>query len=200
MPLARSWSTVAKMSSVASARCWMPSPLYSFRNSSIWLYSSWLSFERDADLVVGRGHRPREQGGLLPLDVEIADLAEVEDPLVELRPMVHPAAVHIVGEVVERVQAGRRTSRSAPGDRLEIDVVDLLGAVAVDQIEVGAADPLDRRNSSSPGPRGFDRGRAALDRQRQRLLRRRRPGRPCALAEGPWALAELARPGRPAPC
>src|SRR3546814_15560774 len=44
MPLARSWSTVAKISSVASAICWMPSPLYSRRNSSIWLCSSWDSF------------------------------------------------------------------------------------------------------------------------------------------------------------
>ena len=28
---------------VPSAMCWMPSPLYSRRNSSIWLLSSWLS-------------------------------------------------------------------------------------------------------------------------------------------------------------
>src|SRR5947208_3529668 len=31
------------MSFEPSAMCWMPSPLYSRRNSSIWLLSSWLS-------------------------------------------------------------------------------------------------------------------------------------------------------------
>ena len=57
--------------------------------------------ERDADLVVGRSSPSRTGRSDLPLDVEIADLAEVEEPLVEVGPMVHPPAVHIVGEVIE---------------------------------------------------------------------------------------------------
>jgi hypothetical protein len=42
--------------------------------------------ERNADLAAGRRHRLGEQPGLLALDVEVADLAEVEEPLVEIRP------------------------------------------------------------------------------------------------------------------
>src|SRR5512139_2400325 len=49
--------------------------------------------ERDPDLVVRGGHRAREQPGLRTFDVEVAYLAEVEDLFVELRPMIHPAAV-----------------------------------------------------------------------------------------------------------
>src|SRR5690606_32485003 len=49
--------------------------------------------ERDADLAVGRGHRLGEEAGRLPLDVEIADLAEVEDALIIIGPMVHAAAL-----------------------------------------------------------------------------------------------------------
>src|SRR4051812_34342380 len=98
----------------------------------------------DADLVVRRGHRAGDQGGLLPLDVEIAYLPEVEDPLVEFRPMVHPPAIDVVGEVVERMQAHRTGVALGARHRLEVDVVDLLRAVAVDEIEVGTAYPLDR--------------------------------------------------------
>ena len=36
MPVARSRSTVAKMSSVPSAMCWIPSPWYCSRYSWIW--------------------------------------------------------------------------------------------------------------------------------------------------------------------
>jgi hypothetical protein len=75
---------------VPSAMCWMPSPLYSRRNSSIWLLSSWLSFSGMRILPHGAGHRLGEQAGDLPLDVEVADLAEVEEPLVEVGPMRHP--------------------------------------------------------------------------------------------------------------
>jgi hypothetical protein len=35
--------------------------------------------QRDADLAAGAGHRLGEQAGLLALDVEVADLAEVEE-------------------------------------------------------------------------------------------------------------------------
>src|SRR5215217_135894 len=43
--------------------------------------------ERDANLAVGRGHGLGEEAGDLPLDVEVADLAEIEEPFVEFGPM-----------------------------------------------------------------------------------------------------------------
>ena len=42
--------------------------------------------QRDADLAARRRHRLGEEAGDLPLDVEVADLAEVEEPLVEVGP------------------------------------------------------------------------------------------------------------------
>ena len=52
----------------------MPSPLYSLQELLDLAVLVLALVERDADLVVGRGHRPGEQAGLLALDVEIADL------------------------------------------------------------------------------------------------------------------------------
>src|SRR6185437_12895583 len=57
--------------------------------------------QRDSDLAAWAGHRFREEAGLLALDVEVADLAEVEEPLVEVGPDAHPSAVHVVGEMVD---------------------------------------------------------------------------------------------------
>src|SRR5829696_1678252 len=117
--------------------------------------------ERYLDLVVGRGHRAGKQAGLLPLDVEVADLPKVEDALIELRPMVHPAAIHVVGEVIERVQADGIGLARGARCRLEARSVQYLVAELVDEVEVGAADALERRQVElSLGGR-----RAALDRQ-----------------------------------
>ena len=78
------------------------------------------------------------------------------------------------------------SSRPRPA-RAEIRVVDLLGAVAVDEIEVGAADPLDRRDVElARAAHGLGLDRAALDRQRQRLLGVLDPERH-AFADGPCA-------------
>ncbi|OIQ69918.1 hypothetical protein GALL_484760 [mine drainage metagenome] len=128
--------------------------------------------ERDADLAAGAGHGLGDQGGLLALDVEIADLAEIEDLLVELRPGRHVAAMDVMGQVVEIGKANGvpRHGRVRAGDGHEVDVVDLLGAVTVDQIEVRAADPLDRRDVQLHRPnRPQHRLRPALDRQLQGL-------------------------------
>src|SRR6266542_4511997 len=57
--------------------------------------------DRDPDLAARRGHRLRLEAGELAFDVEIANLAEVEQPLVEARPFLHPAAVNVVREVID---------------------------------------------------------------------------------------------------
>ncbi len=67
--------------------------------------------ERNADLAAGTGHRLGEKAGLSPLDVEVADFAEVEDPLVEVRPASHLAAMDVVGQVIEVGQAQPRCAR-----------------------------------------------------------------------------------------
>ena len=83
----------------------MPSPLYSLRYSSIWLLSSWLSLIGMRILPHGEVKRARKQAGFLSLDAEVADLAEVEQPLVEARPQIHVAAPDVVGQVIDAQSA-----------------------------------------------------------------------------------------------
>jgi hypothetical protein len=131
--------------------------------------------DRDADLAAGAGHRLGLQARELSLDVEVADLAEIEEALVELRPLGHAAAVHVVREVVHAGKPGaRRRGRLAPpegfeaGKRLEVHVVDgvavgVLG-VAVDEINERVADALHRRDVELARARArLDAPRAALD-------------------------------------
>ncbi len=137
--------------------------------------------DRDADLAVGAGHRARVQPGMLAGDVEVADLPEVEHPLVEAGPLVEPAAMHVVGQVVDVAEARPRSGcRILVAQPLEVDVVDrALGAVAIDQVDVQAADALDGRNlqfvRTGRGVRPA--WRRATARGRRRAGRRRR-GRP----------------------
>jgi hypothetical protein len=101
--------------------------------------------DRDADLAVGAGHRLGAQPGQLALDVEIADLAEVEEPLVKRGPQVHAAAMGVVGQMVDPDQPDPRHG-FLRDQRHEIDIVDRLPAIAVDEVDQAAADPLDRRD------------------------------------------------------
>ena len=117
-----------------------------------------LLVDRDADLAAGAGHRLRFHAGRLALDVEVADLAEVEQALVEVRPLLHAPAMHVVGEVVDFDEPGACVTevllRCRRIDRLEVDVVDrdvadaagapVLAAPAVDEVDQGVADALDR--------------------------------------------------------
>ena len=94
------------MSSVDSAMCWMPSPLIFAQVFLDLRFVVLRLVDRDADLAAGAGQRAREQAGLLAFDVEVADLAEVEQRLVEAGPLVHVAAMHVVRQVVD-LRAGR---------------------------------------------------------------------------------------------
>src|SRR6185295_11902459 len=97
--------------------------------------------QRYPDLAVGRGHRARREAGVFALDVEVADLAEVEDLLVEARPVPHAPAVDVVRQVVDDLEAV--AARMAPGaaEKFEIDVVDRAAFVeSVDQVQRRAAD------------------------------------------------------------
>ena len=57
--------------------------------------------DRNPDLAVGTGQRPREQAGRAALDIEKADLAEIEQPFVEAGPDIHAAAMDVMGEMIE---------------------------------------------------------------------------------------------------
>ena len=87
------------------------------------------------------------QARYLAFDVEVADLAEIEELFVEAGPLVQAPAIDVVGQVVDIVEAGALRPRIAPAEPVEIHVIDrALRAVAVDQIDLAA-----RRCPRSPG-------------------------------------------------
>src|SRR4029453_444431 len=77
----------------------------------------------NANLAVGAGHRARVQARQLAGDVEVADLAEVEEALVEARPLAEPAAMYVVREVVDVPQAVPERFATGLADPLEVHVV-----------------------------------------------------------------------------
>src|SRR5262249_35068250 len=88
----------------------------------------------NADLAARARHGGGEQSGLLALDVEVADLAEVEQLLVEAGPEVHAPAPHVVREMVDAYQAGRLARRHGfLGTK--IDIVDRALAIQIDQVD-----------------------------------------------------------------
>src|SRR5206468_7053771 len=92
--------------------------------------------ERNTDLATGAGHRLGEEAGLLALDVEVADLTEVEESLVEIGPNRHATAINIVGEVVDVGELAVRFDHPLLPVRMkvEIDIVDRPAiAVAIDE-------------------------------------------------------------------
>src|SRR5207249_3862396 len=106
--------------------------------------------DRNADLPAWAGHRTALQAGELAFDVEIADLAEVEEPLVKACPFFHPSPMDVVGEVIDDGKAGAARMLIDSWQGHEIDVVDRhSGAVAritIDEIDERVANALDRRN------------------------------------------------------
>ena len=115
--------------------------------------------DRNPDLAVRAGQRAGEQARSAALDVEEADLVEVEQLFVEAGPDIHAAAMDVMGEVIDIEQPRTRGPRILRAQPFELEVIGrALGAVAVDEIEHAAADALDGGNV-------------------ERLLRRRNIGR-----------------------
>eukprot|EP01092_Planopodium_desertum_P006744 TRINITY_DN27644_c0_g2_i2.p1 TRINITY_DN27644_c0_g2~~TRINITY_DN27644_c0_g2_i2.p1 ORF type:complete len:545 (+),score=220.81 TRINITY_DN27644_c0_g2_i2:1283-2917(+) len=99
--------------------------------------------QRNAHDAVRRGHRLGHQAGLQALDVEVADLAEVEQALVVVRPLLHVAEVQVVGQVVDEGQAEALRAQLGAGDQLVVAIEDAAGiAVAVHQVQHAVADAL----------------------------------------------------------
>lgn len=113
-----------------------------------------------------RRHGSAAQTRVLALDVEVTDLAEVEQPLVELAPEAHASAVHVVREMVDDLQAVPTRVPVHALDELEVDVVDAPAVfIPVDQVQRRPADALDRRQAQLHGARGHVHGlRAQLQR------------------------------------
>ena len=103
---------------------------------------------RDPDAAARRGQRPAVKPGKLAFDVEKADLAEVEEAGVEIKPDVHPALVDIVGEVVDDFEAMAHGVAICTFNEFKVDVVNASAVfVTVDQIQGRTADTFDGRQS-----------------------------------------------------
>ena len=128
--------------------CWMPSPRYSLQVFLDLRLVVLRLVDRDADLAARAGHGAAEQAGLLALDVEVADLAEVEQLLVEAGPLVHVAARDVVRQVIDVRESGPGIAVHAAGalHGQEVDVIDRALAVPVDQVDETAADAFDGRD------------------------------------------------------
>src|SRR5439155_15452940 len=102
----------------------------------------------DSNLAAGTRHRLALQSGELGFDVEVADLAEVDQPLVEARPLLHATAMDVVRQVVDGRKPRSLRLWIDVGQRHEVDVVDRytgsVAAIAVDQIDERISDALDR--------------------------------------------------------
>ena len=129
--------------------------------------------DRNPDLAVGTGQRPREQAGGAALDIEEPDLAEVEQFFVEAGPDIHAAAMDVVGEMIEIEQPGAFGPRIFRAQPFEFGIIGrTLGAVAIDEIQQAAADALDRGNIERL-LRGRNVGRLRAQRQRALIGRLR---------------------------
>src|SRR6202000_1628894 len=88
--------------------------------------------DRNPDLAVRAGQRAREQAGSAPFNVEITNLAEVEELFIEAGPDIHPAAMDVVGEVIDIIKPDTRWPRIIGAEPIKLQVVSrTLGAVAL---------------------------------------------------------------------
>mmetsp|Transcript_25774 Transcript_25774/g.65581 ORF Transcript_25774/g.65581 Transcript_25774/m.65581 type:complete len:288 (+) Transcript_25774:1802-2665(+) len=103
--------------------------------------------QRDADLAVRRRQRLGGQAGIFALDVEIADFLEVEELLIEICPIFHPATINIVRQVIDQLEAGANRILVHTRQVFKVDVIDIeIVAIAVDQVDDGIADAADAWN------------------------------------------------------
>src|SRR5713101_7955482 len=101
--------------------------------------------DRNANASAWTRQCPREQAGELALDVEEANLPEVEQFRVEGEPLVHVAALHVVGQVIEIVKARSLRPRITLAGPFEFRGVRRIpGSVAVDEVQERIANSFDR--------------------------------------------------------
>src|SRR6202011_4865337 len=121
------------------------------------------------DLPARTGQRAGIKTSHLSGDVEIADLTEVKEISIKLVPTVHGAAKHIVGQVIDIVDAATRWHLIALAGPVEFGLIGrTLGAKSVDEINQAAADAKDRGSVDGLGAHlAVVRLRAALQRMRK---------------------------------
>ncbi|KAF5297465.1 hypothetical protein FQA39_LY19266 [Lamprigera yunnana] len=137
---ARKWSTVVYRSfeSIGESGCLRPCTCPGIPESGRLFLAFFV--DRDANLAAGAGHGLALDAGDLAFDVEILHLAEVEQALVEIGPLVHAATVYVVRQVVDIGQAKafgvQRLLGAHAGQGLKVhvkkaDVADVAGLGAV---------------------------------------------------------------------
>src|SRR3546814_14441375 len=85
----------------------------------------------DADLVVRGCHGAAEKTGRLSFYVEIPNLAELEDLLIIIRPIVHPSAFQLMRQMVQRMSADAIAVLHGAGLRCQTHIKVLLRAIEI---------------------------------------------------------------------
>src|SRR5438093_9032856 len=80
--------------------------------------------DRNADLAARARHRFAFQPRQLAFDVEVANLAEIKQPLVEASPFLHSAAMYVVCQLIDVAQACALRMLVSARQRYEIDIVN----------------------------------------------------------------------------
>src|SRR5450830_126461 len=105
----------------------------------------------NADLAAGRSHRLGFEARVLAGDVEVTDLAEVEQAFIKVRQFLHAAPVDVVGQVVDIGQAIADRIRIGAGNGHEVDVVDAdVADAALGRVGILAAPAVDEIQQESP--------------------------------------------------
>ena len=131
-----------------------------------------LFVQRDANHAVRGGHGLGRQTGVLALDVEVANFAEVEQLLIEICPIRHAPAVDVVGQVVDDFQARAHRMAIDTFYKHKVDVINRAAfTVAINQVQWCATNALDSRQIQfHRASRNFNRLRAQLQRPSISLL------------------------------
>ena len=120
----------------------------------------------DTDHAVRGRHGFGGQAGVFALDVEVANFTEVEQLFVEISPVRHAAAIHVMGQMVDDFQASAHRMAIHTFDEHKVDVIDRAAfTVTVDQVQRRAADAFDRWQVE------FHRTRRDFDRLRTQFQR-----------------------------
>ncbi len=97
---------------------------------------------------------------------EVADLAEIEQPLVKAPPERHAPTIDIVRKMIDRREAMAARAAVHAVDEMKIDIVDRMAFLeTIDQVERRTADALDGRQAQFHRTRGhFERLRTQFQR------------------------------------
>ena len=81
--------------------------------------------QRNADLTIRGRQRLRGQPRIFALDIEVADFLKVKELLINISPICHPPAIHIVRQMIDNLEAAALWVLVHTRQRDKINVVNI---------------------------------------------------------------------------